>query len=84
MIPILLTTNFVFIIFFTVEYSVDIDGVHEPIFGSLLYGNNIFSETIIPSFTNTSFDFYPIGEVTFVNEWLHNREPMSQLFMSSM
>lgn len=47
MIPILLTTNFVFIIPLIATPQVDIDGVNEPISGSLLYGNNVISNATI-------------------------------------
>ncbi|KAL4303052.1 hypothetical protein GQ457_10G011570 [Hibiscus cannabinus] len=43
MIPTLLTTTFVFIITFIAAPPVDIDGIREPVSGSLLYGNNIIS-----------------------------------------
>jgi len=47
MMPILLTTNFVFIIALIATPPVDIDDVHEPVSGSLLYGSNIISNAII-------------------------------------
>ncbi|MBA0706052.1 hypothetical protein Golax_018193, partial [Gossypium laxum] len=47
MIPTLLTATSVFIIAFIVAPPVDIDGIREPISGSLLYGNNIISGAII-------------------------------------
>jgi len=83
-VPILLTTNFVFIIAFIATYLVHIDDIHEPIFGSLLYGNNIIYDGIIPTFETISFYFYPMGEVAFIDEWIHKRDPMSQSFMLFM
>lgn len=83
MIHILLNTNFVFIIAFIVSPLIDIDGVHEPIYASIIYGNNITFDAIIPSFATISFHFYPTRKVVFFNQWLHNMDPMSQLFMSS-
>jgi photosystem II P680 reaction center D1 protein len=44
MIPTLLTATSVFIIAFIAAPPVDIDGIREPVSGSLLYGNNIISE----------------------------------------
>jgi photosystem II P680 reaction center D1 protein len=41
MIPTLLTATSVFIIAFIAAPPVDIDGIREPVSGSLLYGNNI-------------------------------------------
>jgi photosystem II P680 reaction center D1 protein len=41
MIPTLLTAASVFIIAFIAAPPVDIDGIREPVSGSLFYGNNI-------------------------------------------
>ena len=41
MVPLLLTATSVFIIAFIAAPPVDIDGIREPVSGSLLYGNNI-------------------------------------------
>jgi photosystem II P680 reaction center D1 protein len=49
MIPTLLTATYVFIIAFIAAPLVDIDGICEPVFGSLLYENNIISSAIIPT-----------------------------------
>ena len=49
MIPTLLTATSVFIIAFIAAPPVDIDGIREPVSGSLLYGNNIISGAIIPT-----------------------------------
>ncbi|KAH1113692.1 hypothetical protein J1N35_007070 [Gossypium stocksii] len=49
MIPTLLTATSVFIIAFIATPLVDIDGIREPVSGSLLYGNNIISGAIIPT-----------------------------------
>jgi photosystem II P680 reaction center D1 protein len=49
MIPLLLTATSVFIIAFIAAPPVDIDGIREPVSGSLLYGNNIISGAIIPT-----------------------------------
>ncbi|KAH7388158.1 hypothetical protein KP509_16G061600 [Ceratopteris richardii] len=49
MIPTLLTATFVFIIAFVAAPPVDIDGIREPVSGSLLYGNNIISGASVPT-----------------------------------
>ncbi|KAM3342636.1 hypothetical protein P3S68_027602 [Capsicum galapagoense] len=49
MIPTLLTVTSVFIIVFIAAPPVDINGIREPISGSLLYVNNIISGAIIPT-----------------------------------
>ncbi|MEN9235339.1 MAG: photosystem II q(b) protein, partial [Gloeomargarita sp. GMQP_bins_25] len=43
MIPTLLTATACFIIAFIAAPPVDIDGIREPVSGSLLYGNNIIT-----------------------------------------
>ncbi|RZC81185.1 hypothetical protein C5167_043764 [Papaver somniferum] len=75
MIPTLLTATSVFIIAFIADPPVDIDGIREPVSGSLLYGNNIISGAIIPTFAAIGLHFYPIWEVTSVDEWLYNGGP---------
>jgi hypothetical protein len=49
MIPTLLTATSVFIIAFIAAPPVDIDGIREPVSGSLLYGNNIISGAVVPT-----------------------------------
>ena len=49
MFPTLLTATSVFIIAFVAAPPVDIDGIREPVSGSLLYGNNIITGAIIPT-----------------------------------
>ncbi|KAH0669858.1 hypothetical protein KY285_024155 [Solanum tuberosum] len=71
----LLTETSVFIIAFIVAPPVDIDGIREPILGSLLYRNNIISGTIIPTSAAIGLYFYPIWEAASVDEWLYNGGP---------
>jgi photosystem II P680 reaction center D1 protein len=49
MIPCLLAATTMFIIAFIGAPPVDIDGIREAVSGSLMYGNNIISASIIPS-----------------------------------
>ncbi|PTQ32934.1 hypothetical protein MARPO_0093s0017, partial [Marchantia polymorpha] len=72
MIPTLLTATSVFIIAFIAAPPVDIDGIREPVSGSLLYGNNIISGAIIPTSAAVGLHFYPIREAASVDEWLYN------------
>jgi hypothetical protein len=72
MIPTLLTATSVFIIAFSAAPPVDIDGIREPVSGSLLYGNNIISGDIIPTSAAIGLHFYPIWEAASVDEWLYN------------
>jgi len=60
MIPTLLTATTCFIIAFIAAPPVDIDGIREPVAGSLMYGNNIITGAVIPSSNAIGVHFYPI------------------------
>jgi len=49
MIPTLLAATICFVTAFVAAPPVDIDGIREPVAGSLLYGNNIISGAVVPS-----------------------------------
>mmetsp|Transcript_48342 Transcript_48342/g.149300 ORF Transcript_48342/g.149300 Transcript_48342/m.149300 type:complete len:309 (+) Transcript_48342:161-1087(+) len=51
---------------------VDIDGIREPVAGSLLYGNNIITGAVIPSSNAIGVHFYPEWESATLLEWLYN------------
>ena len=61
MIPTLLSAISIFIIAFIDAPPVDIDGICEPISGSLLYGNNVISSSIIPTSAAISLILPDIG-----------------------
>jgi len=63
MVPTLLTATSVFIIAFIAAPPVDIDGIREPVSGSLLYGNNIISGAIIPTSTLLDYIFILFGKL---------------------
>ena len=71
----LLTATTVFIIAFIAAPPVDIDGIREPVSGSLLYGNNIISGAVVPTSNAIGLHFYPIWEASSVGEWLYNGGP---------
>jgi hypothetical protein len=68
MIPTLLTATSCFIIAFIAAPPVDIDGIREPVAGSLMYGNNIISGAVVPSSNAIGVHFYPIWEAASVDE----------------
>jgi photosystem II P680 reaction center D1 protein len=72
MFPTLLAATTCFITAFLAAPPVDIDGIREPVAGSLLYGNNIISGAVIPSSNAIGMHFYPIWEAVSVDEWLYN------------
>jgi photosystem II P680 reaction center D1 protein len=70
-----LTATSVFIIAFIAAPPVDIDGIREPVSGSLLYGNNIISGAVIPTSNAIGLHFYPVWEAASLDEWLYNGGP---------
>ena len=75
MIPTLLAAATCFILAFIAAPPVDIDGIREPVAGSLLYGNNIISGAVVPSSNAIGLHFYPIWEANSLDEWLYNGGP---------
>jgi photosystem II P680 reaction center D1 protein len=72
MIPCLLVATTCFIIAFIAAPPVDIDGIREPVAGSLMYGNNIITGAVIPSSNAIGLHFYPIWEAQSLEEWSYN------------
>jgi photosystem II P680 reaction center D1 protein len=70
--PLIAVAAFVFIIGFIIAPPVDIDGIREPVSGSILYGNNIISGAVIPSSNAIGVHFYPVWESSSFFEWLYN------------
>jgi len=72
MIPCLLAATTCFILAFIAAPPVDIDGIREPVAGSLLYGNNIISAAVVPSSNAIGLHLYPVWEASSLQEWLYN------------
>ncbi|HEY9623492.1 MAG TPA: photosystem II q(b) protein, partial [Crinalium sp.] len=75
MIPTLLVAATVFILAFIAAPAVDMDGVREPVFGSLMDGNNLITAAVIPTSAAIGLHFYPIWDAASVDEWLYNGGP---------
>jgi photosystem II P680 reaction center D1 protein len=75
MIPTLLVATTAFIVAFIAAPPVDIDGIREPVAGSLLYGNNIISGAVVPSSNAIGLHLYSIWEAASLDEWLYNGGP---------
>jgi photosystem II P680 reaction center D1 protein len=71
MIPTLLAAAICFVVAFVGAPPVDIDGIREPVSGSLMYGNNIISGAVVPSSNAIGLHFYPIWEAVTLDEWLY-------------
>ena len=75
LIPTALTAAIAFTLAFIGAPPVDIDGIREPVTGSLLYGNNLISATVVPTSAAIGLHFYPIWEAASMDEWLYNGGP---------
>jgi photosystem II P680 reaction center D1 protein len=72
MLPLLILAIIAYITGFIVAPPCDIDGIREPLAGSLLYGNNIITGSVIPSSNAIGVHFYPIWSSLGFDEWLYN------------
>ncbi|HIK08484.1 MAG TPA: photosystem II q(b) protein [Trichormus sp. M33_DOE_039] len=81
MIPTLLTATICFVIAFIAAPPVDIDGIREPVSGSLLYGNNIITGAVVPTSNAIGLHFYPIWEAASMDEWLYNGGPYQLIIL---
>jgi len=81
MFPCLLTAISVFILAFIFAPAVDIDGIREPVSGSLLFGNNIMSGAVVPSSNALGVHLYPIWSTAGLDEWLYNGGPYQMVVL---
>lgn len=72
MFPLIGLATIAYISGFILAPPVDIDGIREPVAGSLLYGNNIITGAVIPSSNAIGVHFYPVWEALTFDEWLYN------------
>ncbi|MCM1982232.1 photosystem II q(b) protein [Lyngbya confervoides] len=79
MIPTLLVATLVFILAFVAAPPVDIDGIREPVSGSLMYGNNLISATVVPTSAAVGLHLYPLWEAASLDEWLYNGGPWQMI-----
>ena len=70
--PLLTLASVVYILAFILCPAVDIDGIREPVSGSLVYGNNIIYGAVVPSSNAIGVHFYPVWESLGIDEWLYN------------
>ena len=72
MFPLLSLAIIAYIRAFIFAPAVDIDGIREPVAGSLLYGNNVITGGVIPSSNAIGVHFYPVWDSNGFDEWLYN------------
>lgn len=75
MIPTLLAATVCFIIAFFAAPPVDMEGIREPIIGSILGGNNLITAAVVPTSAAIGLHFYPIWDAASLDEWLYNGGP---------
>lgn len=75
MIPTLMVATIVFAISLISAPPVDLDGIREPVLGSILSGNNPISAAVVPTSAAIGLHFYPLWQASSVAEWLYNGGP---------
>ena len=75
MIPTLLAATVCFVIAFFAAPPVDMEGVREPVIGSILGGNNLITAAVLPTSAAIGLHFYPIWDAASMDEWLYNGGP---------
>ncbi len=81
MIPTLLAATTCFVIAFIVAPPVDMEGIREPIIGSILGGNNLITAAVVPTSAAIGLHFYPIWEAGSIEEWLYNGGPYQLIIL---
>ena len=84
MIPTGLVAATCFLLAFVVAPAVDMDGIREPINGSLLSGNSIITAAVIPTSAAIGLHFYPLWEANFIEEWLYNGGPYQLIVLHAL
>jgi len=72
MFPLIIVSVLVYSLSFIGAPPVDIDGIREPVSGSILYGNNIITGALIPSSNAIGVHFYSLWSSCSQEEWLYN------------
>ncbi|NEZ59364.1 photosystem II q(b) protein [Adonisia turfae] len=75
MIPTLVVAAMVFAIALLSAPPVDVDGIREPVIGSILSGNNLISAAVVPTSAAIGLHFYPLWQASSAAEWLYNGGP---------
>jgi photosystem II P680 reaction center D1 protein len=81
MIPPLIAATVCFAIAFFVAPPVDMEGIREPIIGSILGGNNLITAAVVPTSAAIGLHFYPIWEAASIDEWLYNGGPYQLIIL---
>ena len=83
MIPCLLAATTCFILAFIAAPPVDIDGIREPVSGSLIYGNNIISGAVVLAPTQLDCTFTRSGKLALWTSGYITADHISSLSSTS-
>jgi photosystem II P680 reaction center D1 protein len=75
MIPTLFVAATAFTCAFFTAPPVDLDGIREPVIGSLMDGNNLLTAAVVPTSAAIGLHFYPLWAASSLAEWLYNGGP---------
>jgi len=75
MIPTFLVAITAFAIAIVAAPPVDMEGIREPIIGSILGGNNPITAAVVPTSAAIGLHFYPLWAADSMAEWLYNGGP---------
>jgi photosystem II P680 reaction center D1 protein len=75
MFPTLFLAVVAYIIGFIFAPPVDMDGIREPVAGSILFGNNLITGALVPSSNAIGVHFYPVWATLGFDQWLYNGGP---------
>lgn len=81
MIPTLLVAAITFAIAFIAAPPVDMDGIREPVIGSVLGSHNLITAAVVPTSAAIGLHFYPIWEASSMDEWLYNGGPYQLILL---
>ncbi len=81
MIPTLIASATCFLIAIACAPPVDMEGIREPIVGSLLGGNNLISAAVVPTSAAIGLHFYPVWAADSMAEWLYNGGPYQLIIL---
>ena len=81
MIPSLLAAITCFTLALIAAPGVDMEGIREPVLGSLMSGNNLITASVVPTSAAIGLHFYPIWAAGSVDEWLYNGGPYQLILL---
>jgi photosystem II P680 reaction center D1 protein len=84
MIPAACAALVCFVLAFIAAPGVDMEGIREPIQGSLLSGNNLITAAVIPTSAAIGLHFYPLWDAASVDEWLYNGGPYQLIVLHTL